>query len=164
MSIGHTPEDELEAIEAALAAVSHIMSDQRAADVLGTSEATVRRWRAGERSPLRKQTREALQRFFGASQGQERTLAQEVAEAALEVINDVERRLEELRRIWLMRLELAKATPPASSASAGAVGEVQTKPLRNAGRAVLKRARQEKAKGRESARGSRSAPDAEVAG
>lgn len=146
------------------------LSSREAAKVTGISHTQIIGIREGKVREPRPATKRLIRTYLDKrkeSEGNGRELgpiSEEAASVALRVIADVTSRLQELRIFWEAQLELAKATPPASSASAGAVAEVQTKPLRNAGRVVLKRARQEKAKGRESARGSRSAPDAEVAG
>jgi hypothetical protein len=53
------------AVRRALDAVAHVKSNRQAARILGVSEPTLRRWRAGEIAvPLREPTRSALQRFF----------------------------------------------------------------------------------------------------
>lgn len=60
--VTHPDED---AVRAALDSVAHIESNYKAAKVLGVSEATVRRWRAGAIAvPLREPTRSALERYL----------------------------------------------------------------------------------------------------
>jgi len=104
-----------EVVDQILERIEHIEENTVAASEVGMSEATLRRWREGDRRPLRKQVRAKLLRYLeGVTNSDSEGATSEAPPlAALSALADMKQRIEELERYWQAQLELARARPKA---------------------------------------------------